>query len=44
MVLKAYAKVNLILKVLGKNNDNYHTLQMLNAKIDLYDQIEIKKK
>lgn len=43
MVLKAYAKVNLILKVLGKNNDNYHTLQMLNAKIDLYDQIEIKK-
>ena len=43
MLLKAYAKVNLVLKVLGKNDYNYHNLQMLNAKIDLYDQIDVKK-
>ncbi len=43
MKCRAYAKVNLILKVVGKYDNGYHQLQMLNAKIDLYDEIEIKK-
>lgn len=43
MKLKAYAKVNLILKVLGKKENGYHNLQMLNGKIDIYDEIEITK-
>jgi 16S rRNA (adenine1518-N6/adenine1519-N6)-dimethyltransferase len=42
MKLKAYAKVNLILNVLGKFDNGYHNLEMLNKKIDLYDEIEIK--
>lgn len=43
MILKAFAKLNLILKVIGKNIDNYHLLQMLNIKIDLYDEIHIEE-
>lgn len=43
MKLRAYAKVNLILKVLGKKENGYHLLQMLNGKIDIYDEIEITK-
>lgn len=39
--MKAYAKINLILKVINKRNDGYHNLQMVNAKIDLYDNIKI---
>lgn len=42
MKLKAYAKINIYLKVLGKN-DNYHNLKMINAKVNLYDTIKIKK-
>lgn len=42
-MIKAYAKINLILKVIGKNERNYHLLQMLNARINLYDSITIKK-
>jgi len=42
-MIKAYAKINLILKVVGKNEKNYHLLQMLNARINLYDSITIKK-
>ena len=41
MILKAYAKVNLILKVNNKLDSGYHNLQMINAFIDLYDEIEI---
>ena len=43
MNLKAYAKINLILKVVGENEKHYHLLQMLNAKITLYDEIMINK-
>lgn len=43
MKLKAYAKVNFILKVIGENEKHYHLLQMLNAKITLYDEIVIQK-
>lgn len=43
MILYAYAKINLRLEVLGKRNDNYHELQMLNAKSKLYDILEINE-
>ena len=43
MRTKAYAKVNLRLKVLGKNDNSYHLLQMVNTKIGLYDILNIKK-
>lgn len=42
-MIKAYAKANLILKVVGKNELNYHLLQMLNIRINIYDEIEVKK-
>ncbi len=43
MRIKAYAKVNLRLKVLGKWPNSYHLLQMVNTKIGLYDVLNIKK-
>lgn len=43
LIDKAYAKINLMLRVIKRREDGYHDLQMLNAKIDLYDTIEISK-
>ncbi len=43
MILKAYAKVNLILRVTGKLDNGYHSLQMINSKINIYDEIQINK-
>lgn len=43
MKKKAFAKANLMLRVLQKRSDGYHDLQMINTKISLYDQIEVKK-
>lgn len=43
MKLKAYAKVNLLLKVVGTLDNGYHDLQMVNVKINIADQITIKK-
>ncbi|MCF7923926.1 MAG: 4-(cytidine 5'-diphospho)-2-C-methyl-D-erythritol kinase [Candidatus Izimaplasma sp.] len=40
---KAYAKVNLFLNVLDKRRDGYHNLEMVNVKINLHDEIKIKK-
>ncbi len=40
---KAYAKVNLFINVIGKREDGYHNLEMINAKIDLYDTITIEE-
>lgn len=42
-MVKAYAKINLELKVLNKLENNYHNLEMLNCKISLYDSIYIRK-
>lgn len=42
-MIKAYAKINLILKVVGLDDKRYHLLQMLNARINIYDEIEIQK-
>ncbi|MBR3748467.1 MAG: 4-(cytidine 5'-diphospho)-2-C-methyl-D-erythritol kinase [Firmicutes bacterium] len=39
--LKAKAKVNLILNVLGKRDDGYHEVQMVMQAIDLADDVKI---
>jgi len=44
MLLKAYAKINLSLDVVGKRDDGYHLLRMIMQSIDLYDTIQIVKK
>jgi len=39
--LKAYAKINLFLEILGKREDGYHELVTVMQEIDLFDDIEI---
>ena len=43
MKIKAYAKINIALDVVGKREDGYHLLKMIMQTIDLYDVIEITK-
>ena len=42
MKIKAYAKINLALEVKDSVN-GYHMLNNIMSKIDLFDEIEIKK-
>jgi 4-diphosphocytidyl-2-C-methyl-D-erythritol kinase len=39
--IKAYAKLNLFLDILGKRNDNYHEILTVMCQIDLADDIKI---
>ena len=41
--IKARAKVNLNLEILEKREDNYHNLESVFQKVNLYDEIYIKK-
>ena len=41
MLVKAYAKINLSLDVVGKRKDGYHLLKMIMQNIDLYDVLKI---
>ncbi|ROR23631.1 4-diphosphocytidyl-2-C-methyl-D-erythritol kinase [Mobilisporobacter senegalensis] len=41
--LRAYAKINLGLDVVGKREDGYHEVRMIMQTINLYDQISMKK-
>jgi len=43
ITLKAPAKINLFLRVLGRRPDGYHTIETLFEKIDLFDRISLKK-
>ncbi|MFW2489837.1 4-(cytidine 5'-diphospho)-2-C-methyl-D-erythritol kinase [Clostridium chromiireducens] len=43
MRIKAYAKINIALDVVGKREDGYHLLRMIMQTIDLYDIIEVEK-
>lgn len=43
MELKAYAKINLSLDVVGVREDGYHLLKMIMQNIDLYDVVRIDK-
>ncbi|MDA3846835.1 MAG: 4-(cytidine 5'-diphospho)-2-C-methyl-D-erythritol kinase, partial [Vallitaleaceae bacterium] len=40
--LKAHAKINIALDVLGKKPDGYHDVRMIMQTIDLYDKLKIK--
>lgn len=41
--IKARAKINLNLEILNKRNDGYHNLKSVFQKINLYDELYIKK-
>ncbi|MGL5378677.1 4-(cytidine 5'-diphospho)-2-C-methyl-D-erythritol kinase [Clostridium sp.] len=44
MKIKAYAKINISLDIVGKRKeDGYHLLRMIMQNIDLYDEINIEK-
>lgn len=43
MKIKAYAKINIALDVVGKREDGYHLLRMIMQTIDLYDEVEVEK-
>lgn len=43
MKMKAYAKVNISLDIVGKREDGYHLLRMIMQNIDLYDDITVEK-
>lgn len=43
MLVKAYAKINLSLDVVGKRKDGYHLLRMIMQNIDLYDILKINE-
>ncbi|GAA0078846.1 4-(cytidine 5'-diphospho)-2-C-methyl-D-erythritol kinase [Clostridium sp. CTA-5] len=43
MEIKAYAKINIALDVIGKREDGYHLLKMIMQNIDLYDIVQIEK-
>lgn len=43
MKMKAYAKVNISLDIVGKRDDEYHLLRMIMQNIDLYDEIIVEK-
>ena len=44
MNIKAYAKINISLDIVGKReSDGYHLLKMIMQNIDLYDEISIEK-
>lgn len=41
--IKARAKINLTLEVVGRREDNYHNIKSVFQKINLYDELYIKK-
>lgn len=43
MISKAYAKINLSLDIIGKQENGYHILKMIMQSIDLYDIVSVEK-
>ena len=41
MIVKSNAKINVSLKIVGKREDDYHLLEMVNLPLELHDIIEI---
>ena len=41
--LKAYAKVNISLDIVGKRADGYHLLEMIMQTVDIFDELEFEK-
>ena len=44
LVMKALAKINWALDVVGKRDDGYHNVEMVMQSIDLYDTLVIEEK
>ena len=44
MRLRAMAKINLGLDIIGKREDGYHEVRMIMQTIRMYDVLEIRKK
>lgn len=42
--IRAYAKINLFLNVVGKRDDGYHNLETVFQSIDLYDEIILRER
>ncbi len=42
LILKAFAKVNLVLEVLGKRGDGYHEIVSIMQTVDFYDLLELE--
>jgi 4-diphosphocytidyl-2-C-methyl-D-erythritol kinase len=42
LLLPSYAKINLILRVLGKRRDGYHTLETVFQTVDLHDELTLR--
>ncbi|MGI5899217.1 MAG: 4-(cytidine 5'-diphospho)-2-C-methyl-D-erythritol kinase [Christensenellales bacterium] len=40
---KAFAKINLALNIKGRREDGYHEMDMLMAKVSLFDEIEVRR-
>src|SRR5215471_12808895 len=43
MQLRAFAKINLDLRILGKRRDGFHELRTIFQSIDWFDEIEIER-
>ena len=43
MRIKAYAKINLALDIVGRRSDGYHVLDMVMHTISLHDTLIIKR-
>lgn len=41
MTEKAYAKINLGLKVIGKRDDGFHNLETIMVRVNLFDEVEV---
>lgn len=44
MIIKAYAKINLSLDIVGKREDGYHLLKMVMQAVDLHDEVILTEK
>lgn len=42
MIIRAYAKINIALDILGKTNDNYHSLFTVMQSIGIYDDVTVE--
>ena len=42
MISNSYAKINLAINIIKRNDDGYHEVDMITSKIKFYDEIEIK--
>lgn len=43
MIVKSYAKINIVLNVLGKHDDRFHEIDMVTLPIELHDSLSITK-